>query len=379
MNNNDQEIDALAFHRAHRGKIEVRSIVPLSDRGALSLAYTPGVAEVALAIAENPASVYDYTLKGRTVAIISDGTAVLGLGDLGPEAAIPIMEGKAAIFKEFAGIDAFPICLDTRDVDEIVETVVRIAPVFGAINLEDISAPRCFEIEKKIRARLDIPVVHDDQHGTAIVVLAALINAFSLTGRKFGNAKIVVNGSGAAGHAIAEILHSYGAEDVIVCDSKGIISPSRTNQSSHKRALAEKINKGSREGDLESALFGADVFVGVSKGNILSDNHIRMMAKNPIIFALANPIPEIMPERALEAGAAIVATGRSDFPNQINNALAYPGLFKGLLAKRDLKIDSELYIRAAEALAKHKKDPAMDALLPELFDKTLPDAIASAL
>lgn len=370
---------SLSLHKKHKGKIEVISKVPLTNREELSLAYTPGVAEVSREIGRDAELAYEYTIKGNTVAIVSDGSAILGLGNLGAHAAIPVMEGKAAIFKEFAGIDAFPICVNTQDVEEIIALVKNIAPVFGAVNLEDISAPRCFEIEARLRKELPIPVMHDDQHGTATVVLAGLINALKLRGSSKETVRVVFSGAGAAGTAITKLLLAYGFKHFIVCDTQGAIYEGREGMNSEKNALAKITNREKKKGALAEMLHGADVFIGVSKGGLLTEEMVRTMAKQPIIFALANPTPEIMPDIALKAGAFAVATGRSDFPNQINNALAYPGIFRGALDNRIKQFNEEMFIRAAEALAEHVEDPKPDQLLPTQFDKGLATAVKNSI
>jgi len=366
---------SLELHKKHRGKIEVISKVPLTNRAELSLAYTPGVAEVSREIGRDTELAYEYTIKGNTIAIISDGSAILGLGNLGAHAAIPVMEGKAAIFKEFAGIDAFPICVNTQDVEEIIALVKNIAPVFGGINLEDISAPRCFEIEERLRAELPIPVMHDDQHGTATVVLAGLINSLKLRGTKKEDAKVVMSGAGAAGTAITKILLAYGFRHFIVCDTQGAIYDGREGLNEEKQTLARVTNRDKKTGTLAEVLHGADIFIGVSKPGLLTADMVRTMAEKPIIFALANPIPEIMPDIAKEAGAFVVATGRSDFPNQINNSLAFPGIFRGALDNRIKQFNEEMFIRAAEALSEYVVDPKSDQVLPAQFDKGLVDAV----
>ncbi|MBI2086806.1 MAG: NADP-dependent malic enzyme, partial [Candidatus Zambryskibacteria bacterium] len=348
---------SIEVHRKARGKISVISKLPLRNREELSLAYTPGVAGPALAIAKNKKLVYDLTATKNGVAIISDGSAVLGLGNIGPEAALPIMEGKAALFKRFAGVDAFPVVLATQDTDEIVATVKAIAPTFGGINLEDISAPRCFEIEKRLKKELSIPVMHDDQHGTAVVVLAGLINALKVVGKKKEKVKIVINGAGAAGSGIIGLLNLYGFKNIIVCDSHGIISKKRKDLTENKKRLLKITNGENLSGSLFDALKDADVFVGVSKGDLLKAADIEIMAKNAIVFAMANPIPEIMPDEAKRGGAAVVASGRSDFPNQINNVLAFPGIFKGAIESRITQITDEMKIAAAKALARVVKKP----------------------
>ncbi len=358
---------SLELHRQFGGKLGIVSKVPILSKNELSLLYTPGVGAVSQVIAKDPSLAFDLTLKGNSVAVISDGSAVLGLGNLGAKAAIPVMEGKAVLFKEFADIDAFPICLDTQDTEEIIKTIKLIAPVFGGINLEDISAPRCFEIEQRLKAELDIPVMHDDQHGTAVVVLAGLINALKVRGLDKETAKIVVNGAGAAGIAVSDLLIQYGFRNIIICDSQGAIFEGRDNVEGKKLNLAKQSNKDKIAGDLATVLTDANIFVGVSKGNLLTTEMIQKMAERPIIFALANPIPEIMPDIAKAAGAFIVATGRSDFPNQINNVLAFPGIFRGALDNRVRLFTDQMFIAAAEALAGCVKDLGPDQVLPSVF------------
>ncbi|WP_188197449.1 NAD(P)-dependent malic enzyme [Nonomuraea sp. SYSU D8015] len=367
---------AFALHRG--GKLEVRSAVPVRDADDLSLAYTPGVARVCTAIADTPALVNDYTWVSRVVAVVSDGTAVLGLGDIGPSAAMPVMEGKALLFKEFANVDAVPICLDCTDVDDLVETVVRLAPSFGGINLEDISAPRCFEIEARLRDLLDIPVFHDDQHGTAIVVLAALQNAARLTGRPLGDLRAVVAGAGASGVAVTRILLEAGIGDIAVSDSKGLIYEGREGLNPVKEALAGDTNRAGRTGSTEEALAGADVFVGLS-GSTVSEQAIASMAAGSIVFALSNPTPEVHPEVAAKH-AAVVATGRSDFPNQINNVLAFPGVFRGALDVRAANITENMKVAAADALAGVVGDDlAPTYVIPSPFDERVAPAVAAAV
>jgi malate dehydrogenase (oxaloacetate-decarboxylating) len=370
---------ALDFHRKHKGKIEIKSKAALDSREVMSMAYTPGVAEVSREIGKNPELAYEYTLKQNTVAIVSDGSAILGLGNLGAAAAIPVMEGKAAIFKEFAGIDAFPICLDTQDTEEIIATVKRIAPVFGGINLEDISAPRCFEIERRLREELSIPVMHDDQHGTATVVLAALINALKVSGHEKEHTRIVISGVGSAGVAVTKILLGFGFRHIILCDSKGAIYEGREDLRGEKIELAELTNPDRRRGDLASIISGADVFIGVSKPGVLTGAMVKAMNEKPIIFALANPVPEIIPDEAMRAGAFIVGTGRSDFPNQINNSLAFPGIFRGALDNRIKQFTEEMFVRAAEALANCVPNPTTEALLPAQFDESVVEAIKKVI
>ncbi|MBQ0134060.1 MAG: NAD-dependent malic enzyme [Clostridiales bacterium] len=372
---------SLLLHEENRGKLRVESAVAITNADELSLAYTPGVAEPCRKIAADPNVVYRYTVKSHTVAVISDGSAVLGLGNIGAAAAIPVMEGKCALFKEFGGVDAFPICLDTQDEDEIVETCIRLAPVFGGINLEDISAPRCFAVERRLREALDIPVFHDDQHGTAIVVTAALLNACRLTGKSFSSLRAVVNGAGAAGSAISRMLLGMGIGELFVCDTKGIICRGRTaGMNADKEELAQLSNRENRTGSLADALRGSDVFIGVSKPGVLTGEMIRTMNADPMIFAMANPEPEILPDAALAAGAAIVGTGRSDFPNQINNVLAFPGLFKGALSVRSGAITENMKHAAARAIAALVSDEELkaDYLLPAAFDPRVAPAVAEA-
>lgn len=370
---------SLELHKKHRGKIEITSKVPLTSRAELSLAYTPGVAEVSREIGRDAELAYEYTIKRNTVAVVSDGSAILGLGNLGAHAAIPVMEGKAAIFKEFAGIDAFPICVNTQNVDEIVALVKNIAPVFGGINLEDISAPRCFEIEERLRAELPIPIMHDDQHGTATVVLAGLINALKLRESKKEDVRVVMSGAGAAGTAITKLLLAYGFKHFIVCDTKGAIYEGREDLNSEKQALARITNSERKSGSLDEVLHDADIFIGVSKGGLLTKEMVRTMAPRPIIFALANPIPEIMPDIAKEADAFAVATGRSDFPNQINNSIAFPGIFRGALDNRIKQFTESMFIRAAEVIAGHVQNPTQDQLLPAQFDKSVVQAVKEVI
>lgn len=371
---------ALEMHRVHRGKIEITGKVAVRTRDDLSTAYTPGVAEPCRKIAADPDAVWEYTTRGNMVAVVTDGTAVLGLGDIGPLAALPVMEGKALLFKEFAGVDAVPLCLDTKDPDEIVAAVKAVAPTYGGINLEDISAPRCFEIERRLQAALDIPVFHDDQHGTAIVVSAALTNALKLTSRELSSTRIVINGPGAAGTAICKMLLALGARDVIVCDRRGAIYAGREGVTGHKAELAEKTNPRGVAGTLADAMRGADVFIGVSSGNIVTQDMVRSMANRPIIFAMANPTPEIGCAEALEAGAYIVGTGRSDFPNQINNVLAFPGVFRGALDVRAREINTEMKAAAVRALADFVGEGLdREHIIPGAFEPGVADAVASAV
>ncbi|MGY1773768.1 malic enzyme-like NAD(P)-binding protein [Blastococcus sp. SYSU D00813] len=362
------------------GKLEVASKVPLKTRDDLSMAYTPGVARVCLALADHPEDVRRLTIKGNTVAVVTDGSAVLGLGDIGPGAALPVMEGKAVLFKRFADIDAWPICLDTQDVDEIVRTVELLAPGFGGINLEDIAAPRCFEIEKRLRERLDIPVFHDDQHGTAICALAALTNALRVVDKHLPDVRIVVAGGGAAGTAIVNLLLAAGATNVLVWDREGILSPDDERLTPAKHALAQRTNPGCVRGELPDALVGADVFIGVSAGNVLAVEDLGRMAERAVVFPMANPTPEVDPVRARQY-AAVVASGRSDLPNQINNVLAFPGVFRGLLDARATEIDTPMLLAAAEALAAIVRDDQLNAnyIIPSVFDPSVTTAVADAV
>jgi len=373
---------ALKLHKDNRGKLEIRSKVPVNDRESLSLAYTPGVAEPCKEIHKDVDIVYDYTSKGNMVAVVSDGTAVLGLGDIGPYAALPVMEGKAVLFKEFGGVDAVPICLNTKDVDEIVNTVVMLEPSFGGINLEDISAPRCFEIEKRLKERLSIPVFHDDQHGTAITVLAALFNALRIVNKKIEDLVVVINGSGAAGIAIAKIILNIGVKEMLLCDKVGIVYEGRQEGMNWtKEEIAMTTNKAKKKGLLKDALDGADVFIGVSAANVVTEEMVKSMNKDAIIFAMANPVPEIEPDSAKKAGARIVGTGRSDYPNQINNVLIFPGMFRGALDVRASCINEEMKLAAAHALANLISDDELneDYIIPKPFDKRVAPAVAKAV
>ncbi|OGG76898.1 malate dehydrogenase [Candidatus Kaiserbacteria bacterium RIFCSPLOWO2_01_FULL_54_24] len=367
---------ALALHKKLGGKIRIVPAAPIRNREELSLVYTPGVAAVSSFVAKNPKEARFYTMKGRSVAVISDGSAVLGLGNIGALGALPVMEGKAAIFKTFADIDTVPIVLDTQDTEKIIETVLAIAPAFGGINLEDIAAPKCFEIERRVIEALDIPVMHDDQHGTAIVVLAGMINALEVVGKKISKAKFVILGAGAAGTATAKLLHVAGAKNIVVLDSKGIVDSKRPEP--HKRELA-KLNTKHVRGGLREALKGADVLLGVSGPNLVKADDIRLMAKKAIVFAMANPVPEIMPDEAKRGGAMVVGTGRSDFPNQINNSLAFPGVFRGALDHGVKKITDEMKVRAARAIAALVKKPTANRVIPDMFDKRAPIAVARAI
>lgn len=376
----DINSQALKLHKKFKGKLAVSSKVPLKMKEDLSRAYTPGVGAVCKAVAADIEKVYDYTIKGNTVAVVSDGSAVLGLGNIGAEGAIPVMEGKAIIFKQMADIDAFPICLNTKSAKEIIAAVRAVAPVFGAINLEDIKAPECFEVEESLQD-LGIPVMHDDQHGTAIAVAAALLNAEKVSDKKLSKSKVVISGAGAAGTAVAYHLLNFGvkSENLLVCDSRGIIAKSRSDLKDNKIQLAAKTNAKNISGNLADALKGADIFIGVSAPGIVTKEMVKSMNLDPIIFALANPVPEIMPEIAAEAGADIIATGRSDFPNQINNAVVFPGVFRGALNARTTRITSEMKVAATKALAKAKENPRKDALLPNVLDKKVVEKIARAV
>jgi len=362
-----------ALHKG--GKLRVEAKIPLREQDDLAMAYTPGVGRVCMEIANNPESVYEYTIKGNTVAIVSDGSAVLGLGNLGAEGSMPVMEGKAMLFKEFAGLDAFPICLDTQDTDEIIETVKRIAPVFGAVNLEDISAPRCFEIEKRLQADLDIPIFHDDQHGTAIVSLAALINALKLVKKQIGEIRLVINGAGAAGLSMGRLFKRAGLQDLIICDSRGIISGDRDNLTAAKQEFAVE-----QSGNLADAMKDADVFMGVSAPGVVTVEMVKSMAADPIVFAMANPIPEIQPELIKEI-VAVVATGRSDYPNQINNVLAFPGVIRGAVDCRAKEITTGMFLAAAGAIASLVPDEALSPnnIMPSVFDSRVAPAVSAAV
>ena len=373
--------ESLKLHYDWNGKIEVISRVPISNSEELALAYTPGVAEPCLEIQKNYDKSYELTRRNNLVAVITDGTAVLGLGDIGPEAGMPVMEGKCALFKAFGDVDAFPICVRSKSVDEIVNTVYLISGSFGGINLEDISAPRCFEIEKKLKEKCDIPIFHDDQHGTAIIVAAGLLNALTITGKKIDEIKVVMNGAGAAGIAIAKHLMNMGVRDVTMCDSKGIICKGDERLNPVKQEMAEITNLSRKTGTLADAMVGADVFLGISAAGCVTQDMVRTMAKDPIIFAMANPTPEIMPDLAKEAGAAVVGTGRSDFPNQINNVLAFPGIFRGALDCRASDINEEMKIAASYALASIVDDDKLSAdyILPHAFDPRVGKAVAEAV
>ncbi|NDK08420.1 NAD-dependent malic enzyme [Candidatus Gracilibacteria bacterium] len=380
--------ESLKLHKKLSGKLETVSKVKLETKDDLSLAYTPGVAEPCREIAKDKTKAYDYTLKANTVAVISDGSAVLGLGNIGPEAGLPVMEGKCVLFKEFGGVNAFPIVLGTQDTEEIIKTVKYLLPTFGGINLEDISAPRCFEIEERLKKELDIPVFHDDQHGTAIVVLAGVINSLKITGKKKEDLKVVLNGVGAAGVAITKLLLLYGVKDIVMVDTKGTIHKGRKDLNPVKEMLTNITNTAclldpsSTEcviGGLDAAVRGRDLFIGVSAPGVLTKEMVRSMNKDSMIFAMANPTPEIMPDDAKEAGAKIIATGRSDFPNQLNNVLVFPGIFKGALKNRVSKITDEMKINAAEALASCVENPTVDMIIPSPFDKNVAEVIANVI
>ena len=372
---------AVFLHKQWNGKIETCSKAPVKSREDLSIAYTPGVAAPCRIIAEDPEAAYSYTLKANTVAVVSDGSAVLGLGNIGPLAAMPVMEGKCVLFKEFGGVNAFPIVLNTQDPDEIVAAVKAIAPTFGGINLEDISAPRCFEIEERLKKELDIPVFHDDQHGTAIVVLAGIINALKVVNKKKEDCKVVVNGAGSAGIAITKLLLRYGFKDVTMCDKEGIIGPDYPNLNWMQKEMTKVTNLSHKTGTLKDALVGADIFVGVSAPGIVSKEMVASMAKDSILFAMANPTPEIMPDEAKEAGARVIGTGRSDFPNQVNNVVAFPGIFRGALEARATAITEEMKVAAAETIASlvDEENLCDDFILPEAFDPRVAVAVANAI
>ncbi len=378
MNMNEQ---ALHMHEKWNGKLEITSKCPVNSREDLSIAYTPGVAEPCRVIAKDRSEAYRYTMKANTIAVITDGSAVLGLGNIGPYAAMPVMEGKAVLFKEFGGVNAVPICLDTQDTEEIIKTITAIAPAFGGINLEDISAPRCFEIEERLKELLDIPVFHDDQHGTAIVVLAGAINALKVTGKTKETTRVVVNGAGSAGIAISKLLLSYGFKHLMLCDINGIISKDYPNLNWMQEQMLTVTNLENKNGTLADALVGADLFVGVSAPNILTKEMVAAMNKDAIIFAMANPDPEIMPDLAHEAGAKVVATGRSDFPNQVNNVVAFPGIFRGALEGRATQITEEMKLAAATAIAGlvAEKDLNENNIMPQPFDSRVSDLVSAAV
>ncbi|MDD2656866.1 MAG: NADP-dependent malic enzyme [Patescibacteria group bacterium] len=372
-------MNPLEYHKNLKGKIEVISRAKITSREDLSLAYTPGVAEPCLEIAKDKEKVYEYTRKQNMVAVITDGTAVLGLGDIGPEASLPVMEGKCVLFKEFGGVDAFPLAIKTKDVEEFIRTVELLTPMFGGINLEDISAPRCFEIEQRLSEKLDIPVFHDDQHGTAIVVLAGLYNALKVVNKKIGDVKVVISGVGAAGVAITNLLLHAGVADILLIDSKGLVCRERTDLNPVKQELLNRTNKNNMCGSLADAMVGADVFVGVSQPKVLTQDMVRTMNAGAIIFAMANPTPEIFPAEAKEAGAVVVATGRSDYPNQVNNVLAFPGIFKGLLEARITKVTMEMKLAVAQALANYVVNPDAENIIPAVLDKNVAGVVADAV
>lgn len=369
-------MNPLEYHKKLKGKIEIISRASIETKEDLALAYTPGVAEPCKEIAKDTELAYEYTRKGNIVAVVSDGSAVLGLGNIGPEAALPVMEGKCILFKKFGGVDAVPIVLSTQEIDEIVQTIINIAPGFGGINLEDIAAPRCFEIEKRLQEKLSIPIFHDDQHGTAIVVVAGLYNALRVVKKDIENIKVVVNGAGAAGNAIAQLLISAGVKDLIVLDSKGCLFVGREGMDEEKMSLSEKTNSRKITGGLDEAVVGADVIIGVSKAGLFTVEHIKSMATDAIVFALANPTPEILPPEAIAAGAAVAASGRSDFANQVNNALVFPGLFRGLLDARIVRVTEEMQLSVARAIASCVEDPTADVIIPSIFDEKVASAIA---
>ncbi len=378
MTNNEK---ALALHKQWQGKLDTTPKCQVNSREDLAIAYTPGVAEPCKAIAKNKDDAYQYTIKSNTVAVVSDGSAVLGLGNIGAEAAMPVMEGKAVLFKEFGGINAFPICLDTQDTEEIIKTVVNIAPAFGGINLEDISAPRCFEIESRLKELLNIPVFHDDQHGTAIVVLAGIMNALKVTGKEKENCRVIVNGAGSAGIAISKLLLRYGFQHLTLCDKVGILTKDTPDLNWMQKEMMEVTNLENKTGTLADAFVDADIFVGVSAPNIVTPEMVASMNKDSILFAMANPVPEIMPDVAKKAGAKVVGTGRSDFPNQVNNVVAFPGIFKGALEGRATQITEEMKLAAALALASLVPDEELneDNILPEAFDPRVADAVSAAV
>lgn len=372
---------ALELHEKLQGKLETVSKTPVRTREDLALVYTPGVAEPCKVIAKDPAAAYTYTMKANTVAVVSDGSAVLGLGNIGPKAAMPVMEGKAVLFKEFGGVNAVPICLDTQDTEEIIKAVTWLAPAFGGINLEDISAPRCFEIEERLKETLDIPVFHDDQHGTAIVVLAGIINALKVVGKKKEDCRVVVNGAGSAGVAITRLLLTYGFSNIIMCDKSGILCDGAEGLNWMQEKMVKRTNLAHETGSLADALKGADIFVGVSAPGIVTEEMVASMNSDAILFAMANPVPEIMPDLAKKAGARVVGTGRSDFPNQVNNVLAFPGIFRGALDVRASDINSEMKVAAAYALASLVSDEELNAdyILPAAFDPRVKDTVAKAV
>jgi len=370
---------ALELHKSKKGKLEIRSKVPLRSKDDLSIAYTPGVAEPCRKTFKTSSHAYKYTIKGNSVAVVTNGTAVLGLGNIGAQAALPVMEGKCILFKKFANIDAYPICLDTQNIEEVIKTVKLISPGFGGINLEDIKAPDCFEIEERLKKELDIPVFHDDQHGTAIVTLAALINSLKIVDKKIKDIKIVINGAGAAGIAITKLLILYGARNIVLLDSQGAIYKGRKGLTPIKKQMSQITNSEKLKGRIEDVIKGSDVFIGISIGNILKKQSVKLMNKDAIVFAMANPVPEIMPDEAKKAGAVIVATGRSDFDNQINNVLAFPGIFRGLLDTRAKHVTDQMKIGAAQALASLVKNPTPNKIIPSVFEKKIVGKIAESI
>ena len=377
----DMKEKAMELHRKWRGKIEVTGTVPLETREDLSLAYTPGVAEPCLEIAKNRDEVYNLTRKWNLVAVVTDGSAVLGLGDIGPEAAMPVMEGKCVLFKNFGNVDGFPICLDSKDPDKIVETIKLMSPTFGGINLEDISAPRCFEIEERLKAELDIPIFHDDQHGTAIVVVAGIINALKLVDKKIEETTVVINGAGAAGTAITKMVLNLGVKDILLCDRQGILHSESPYTDPSKEKMSDITNHSKKQGSLKDAMVGADVFIGVSAPNVVTEEMVRSMNADAIVFAMANPVPEVMPDIAKKGGAKVIGTGRSDFPNQINNVLAFPGVFRGALDVRAKEINEEMKLEAARAIAAVISEDELteEYILPDAFDLRVADQIAKAV
>lgn len=372
---------SLQFHEQCAGKLEIASKCKVSTKEDLSLAYTPGVAAPCMVIAQNPEAAYKYTIKGNTIAVVSDGSAVLGLGNIGPYGALPVMEGKAVLFKEFGGVNAVPICLDTQDTEEIIRTIKAISPAFGGINLEDISAPRCFLIEDRLKELLDIPVFHDDQHGTAIVVLAGLINSLKVVDKNKEDVRVVINGAGSAGIAITRLIHSYGFRHITICDIHGILSSEYPNPNPIQKQILEITNNTNKQGTLKDAIEGSDIFIGVSAPNILTSEMISSMSKDAVVFALANPEPEIMPDEAKKGGARVVATGRSDFPNQVNNVIAFPGIFKGALNGHAKQITEDMKLAAAKAIASLISNTKLDEnhILPEPFDSRLCDTVSQAI
>lgn len=374
--------EALDVHKKYRGKLETKSKVPVNNAKDLSLYYSPGVAEPCKEIQKSPETIYEYTNKGNVVAVVSDGSAVLGLGDIGAEASLPVMEGKAILFKNFAGVDAIPLCLDTDNIEEFIKIVKSLEPAFGGINLEDIKAPNCFEIEERLKQEMGIPVFHDDQHGTAIVTLAGLVNALKLVDKEFPEIKVVINGAGSAGVAIVKLLLQFGVKDIILCDSKGAIYKGRSfGMNDMKVQIAELTNNEKKSGKLEDVIEGADVFIGVSVAGALTSDMVKMMNNDPIVFAMANPIPEIMPDEAIASGVKVIGTGRSDFPNQINNVLAFPGIFRGALDVRATEINEEMKIAAVYALAElvTEEEISKDYVIPSPFDKRVATSVASAV